>query len=199
MTLDFDGWRASYDEATFADQQDFYDQVHDRYPAQAHYASTRYFEGFLAHIARPVSIIELGGWDGEFAATMLPVHPEITSWRNYEISRKAVAESVCQDSRFEGIALEDWYWELEHAADLFVASHVIEHLRFEDVLKTFDASDVRWMYLSSPLAEEKRDWQGYHGSHILEVGWAELTEELRARDFSFLPHLSHPFARCFER
>lgn len=197
--IDWDAWRAAYDTMTFAEQEDFYDRVFEQFPDQARY-SVRVLSSFLDEIAVPVDIVELGGWDGAFAAEILAKHKPITGWCNSEISVAAAEATVCDDARYSlHVPLTDWYWTQPHQCDLFVASHVIEHLKLLDVLASFDATGCRWMYLQAPLEEEATDWTGYRGSHILEVGWRVLTDELADRGFRFLPALSEPFARCFEK
>lgn len=197
LAVSWDEWRASYDTWSFRDQQEFYDQVFRVCRVQQQH-SPIHLADFLAYIAEPVDVVELGGWDGEFAATMLADHP-IRRWTNYEISQAAVAGSVCHDDRYVPIALDDWYWTDHHACDLFVASHVLEHLRFDDVKAVLDATDCRYAYIQAPLPEGPRQWDGYHGSHILEVGWARLAEQFYLRGFKPLPGLSKPGIRCFER
>lgn len=195
--LDWDGWRATYDTWGLEQQQAFYDRVFVNCRAQARFDALT-FHRFLDYIDRDVAVVELGGWDGEFAATMLHSHPEIVWWENHEISRAAVEGSVCHDSRFRPVALDGWYWDSRHVADVFVASHVLEHLKWRDVVQVLDATTVRYAYLQVPLAEQPTCWNGYRGSHILEAGWADLTDELAGRGFVLLHGLSKPGARCFE-
>ena len=196
--IDWNAWRAAYDDMSFAEQRDFYNEVFELHPEQDRY-SVEHLEMLLEHIDAAVEIVELGGWAGAFAGAVMPGHPEIVRWRNYEISSEAVDASVFHSARYEPIALRDWYWNYEHSADVFIASHVLEHLKLRDVLATFDCTDARWLFLQVPLAEEAKDWNGYHGSHILGVGWEWLTEELEYRGYSYLPEISHPHARSFER
>lgn len=199
VALDWNAWREGYDEWTFADQQRFYDSVYDQFPEQGRF-STRVMERFLASVAAErLDVVELGGWDGGFAAEILPGHPEIASWVNHEISGSAIAVTVCADERYRGVSLGNWYWRRRHVCELFVASHVLEHLKLVDVLRVFDATHAKWLYLQVPLGEEASDWTNYRGSHILEVGWRVLVEELDARGFDPLTELSEPWARCFQR
>lgn len=196
--IDWNAWRSDYDTMSFAEQQAFYDLVYCLHPQQAR-AEVSALERFLDYIGQPLTVVELGGWDGGFAAKILERRPEIVWWTNYEISRAAATESVCEDARFASVPLEDWYWMDKHVADLFVASHVLEHLSILDVIETFDATSTRWMFLQAPLREEPTDWSDYHGSHILEVGWAVISEELSKRGYALLPELSEPHVRCYER
>jgi methyltransferase family protein len=196
--VDWDAWRRDYDSMTVADQRAFYDRVFEQYPEQARF-SVKALGRLLDEIDRPVNVIELGGWDGGFAAEMLALNPRILSWTNFEISKAAVEASVCADARYLGWALDEWYWELDHAADVFVASHVLEHLKLRDVRAVFDATTCGWMFLQAPLADGATNWRGYRGTHILEAGWGTLTSELDARGYDLLDHLTVPNVRCFRR
>lgn len=200
--IDWNAWRASYDEMTFADQQEFYDRVFEEFPEQARF-STRVLGRLLTHIVHipetSLDVVELGGWNGGFASETLADYPEIASWTNHEVSAAAVEASVCDDARFRGKALQDWYWHHHHVCDIFVSSHVLEHLKLVDVLRVFDVTSAKWMYLQSPLGEDASDWTNYRGSHVLEVGWRVLVEELDAQGYDLLTGISEPWARCFER
>lgn len=196
--IDWDGWRAAYDDMSFEDQRAFYNQVFETLPEQAR-ASVKSLRSLIDHIGTSwLRVVELGGWDGGLAAEALREFPSL-AWRNYEISSEAVANSVCEDMHYRPVALDDWYWVANHRCDLFVASHVIEHLKWRDLLATFDATDCRWMYLQAPLRDGQTDWRGYHGSHILEVGWAAIVEALEERGFRLVDELTVPNVRCFER
>lgn len=194
----WDEWRAAYDHWTVTDQRRFYDLVFAEYRDQDrfdHEALGR----LIDRAGRPVTVVELGGWDGGFAAAMLRGDRRIEWWTNYEISQCAVDEAVCNDPRYLPVCSDNWYWDGRHVADVFVASHVLEHLRLRDVLASFDATDCQWMFLQVPVSEAGRDWTGYSGTHILECGWAKLHEELGARGFGLLDELSRPMVRCYEK
>lgn len=196
--VDWNAWRAGYDSTSFAGQRRFYDRVFDEFPDQARF-SVKALSALLARIDEPVSVVELGGWDGGFAAEMLRSHPHIREWFNYEISAKAVASSVCSDHRYYGVALEDWYWSHDHQADVFVASHVIEHLRLADVAKAVLATDCRFVYFQAPIGDAPSSWHNYRGSHILECGWTGVGDMMASFGFRMIEALSVPHVRCYEK
>lgn len=196
--LNWDAWRAGYDTATVGFQREFYDAVFVAHPHQ-HRFDAKTLGGLLDYIGRDVTVVELGGWTGDFAAAMLAARAEITWWENHEISPAALAASVCSDPRYVPVAAIDWYWTVTHTADVFVASHVLEHLTLRDVRQVLDASDVGFAFVQAPLGDSGRSWRGYAGSHILEVGWAGLEDELSVRGFRLLPALSREKVRCYER
>lgn len=193
MSVSWDTWRESYDEWGIGRQRRFYDEVFGVHRDQERF-DVRRLGWLLDVIAGPVSVVELGGWDGGFARAMLAAHQDITSWENHEVSAAAVAGSVCDDVRYRAVALDDWYWQSAHTADVFVASHVLEHLRWDDVRRTFDATTCEWMFLQVPVGSGPTEWRGYHGSHILEVGWSTIIPELEGRGFVVLEGLSVPGA-----
>lgn len=206
LAVSWDEWRASYDQWGFREQQRFYDDVFRVCRVQRQFQTVdlgKFFMHFtggrLGSHDQPIRVVELGGWDGEFAGRMLALFPQIKSWTNYEISTLAVDETVCDDSRYQPVALDDWYWTDRRQGDLFVASHVLEHLSLRDVRRVLDATEARWAYLQVPLDNHGRDWTGYHGSHILEIGWPDLIREMEARGWTLIDGLSRQGVGCFER
>lgn len=196
--ISWDGWRDAYGHATVDDQRAFYDAVFVAHPDQRRFDDDACGR-LLDHIGRPVTVVELGGWDGGFAAAMLACRPDIVRWENHEIAAAAVEASVCSDGRYEPVALVDWYWATTHTADVFVASHVLEHLTLADVRRTLEATDAAFAFVQAPLADGPTDWRGYRGSHILEVGWLGLEVVLADRGYRLIPELSREWVRCYER
>lgn len=196
--IDWNEWRDRYDTLTFGKQQSFYERVFEQFPEQARF-DTEALGKLLDHIAEPVSVVELGGWDGAFAHEMLRRREGITRWTNFEISRGAVESGRCEDLRYYGMALEDWYWAFRHEADVFVASHVVEHLKLTDVVRAVLATDCRYIYFQAPLEEAPTSWHNYRGSHILEVGWVGLTATLFDLGFNEIVSLWEPHSRCYAR
>lgn len=196
QTSRWDAWRVRYATMGVDEQRAAYDGVYVSHRDQARFDADA-LAALLTHTGAK-AVVELGGWDGALAATILATFPAIESWTNYEISSAAVAASVCHDPRYDAVALDDWYWNDRHDADVFVASHVIEHLSFADLRKTFDATAARWLYVQSPLEEGPTDWTGYEGTHILEVGWAAIDADLAARGYRLMAALSGPHVRCYE-
>lgn len=171
---DWDAWRSRYDLMSFSDQQEFYDRVAREHPTQQHFSIDAF--GDCLDQARPDVVVELGGWKGELAAATLNKSP-ITRWTNYEISRVAVQETVCKDPRYVAVALPHYLWEYPVAieADLFVASHVLEHLKVSHVLLLMSKVKAAHVYVEAPLPRSGVPaWKGYFGSHVLEVGWDGL-------------------------
>jgi hypothetical protein len=170
--IDWDAWRREYAEGmSVAELRDFYSRVWELHRDQRCHSKNTCAVA-IAEI-RPRWVLELGGWDGELGKSMLDAYPEIRRWTSVEICPEAVrATRAREDPRLSVICPGDWwFWERRWECDLFVASHVIEHMTAEELGRTFCAVEAYAMYLEAPLEEHGRSWTGYAGSHILEEGW----------------------------
>lgn len=171
MMIDFDGWRANYDAWTVADQQAFHDEIFAAYPEQSHYNADTLVR--IIEERRPEQVLELGGWDGECASDMLTRFDFIEQWRNVELSGAAIAAGF-KDTRYVPLHLDTWYWQQEWKTDLFVASHVLEHLKGRDVEAVLRATDATVLYLDAPIEDMGHSWQGTTTTHIIEIGWLDI-------------------------
>jgi len=177
--IDWDQWRADYDQMTFKQHQAFNAEVAEQHPVQKQYnaAAVRLF---LEH-RKPTTVVELGGWCGSLAADTLPDFPEIRSWVNYDITPNV--PQVCDDARYSKVTLIDWPWNCRIQADALIASHVLEHMRMDEVEKLLDAWDVKSVYADVPL---RGNWDGYEGSHINEADTDEFLARVLDHGFSGL-------------
>lgn len=182
--LDWNRWRATYAELTYAEHQGFYSEVYGSHPVQQHFD-----ESLAAQAIRqvqPETVIELGGWNGELAHRMLARHPPIDEWMNVEICNEARVEGETNafvrnlHHRYLAPDLGDWYWTRQWTADLFVASHTIEHLTADHLERTIAATEARAIYLDAPLTDDATDWLNFTGTHILDLNWGGV-DHLLAR------------------
>ena len=173
--IDFDAWRDNYDRLTYAEHVEFYRQVAEVYPDQEHYNEPAVRE-FLYGVHGDV--LEIGGWKGELAAKVLPDFPDITSWLNIEIAPQAISENVCTDPRYAVQVPPTWIWDVDIDLERFrtvVASHVIEHMKWADVVKLMERlRHIDRLYVDAPLPDKPSLWGGGESSHIIEVGWNGL-------------------------
>jgi hypothetical protein len=167
--LDWNAWRAAYPTSTYEQQQRFYSDVYRQHPEQRHF-NKRAVRRAIEQV-QPRTVVELGGWDGELAERMLERHPDIVEWINVEVCKEAAHISDTRHPRLSSPYLSDFYWTSHWHADLFVASHAIEHLTVQHLEKTIAATHARALYLDAPLEDAPESWEDYHGSHILDVGW----------------------------
>lgn len=173
---DFDLWRARYLEATYDEHREFYRQIATAYPEQRYFNLEAAREFMLS--AGPTRVLELGGWKGELAAAILPEWQRIVEWLNIEIAPQAVTESACRDWRYTVDVPDSFIWDLPRdwgRFDTFVASHVLEHLVYADVVKVLQMiHGVEWIYVDAPLPPGGSMWGGGESTHILEIGWTRL-------------------------
>jgi hypothetical protein len=196
--IDWDAWRSEHASMTFADQQEFYGSVAVAHPHQQcfdlpHARST--FDhisgliGFLPPDWPGLNVIELGGWDGALADALVS-RDDISSWTNYDL---AEVPQVCTSTKYRLEVLSDYFWNrnLTYVPDVFVACHTIEHLTGAELEQLFDVLQVKFIYLQAPIVKQSgQTWNGYVGSHILELGWDAIDELLVARGYVVCgPHL----------
>ena len=179
--MDFDRWREHYDATPFDKQVGNYELIARRFPQQQQWNG----DAALRALTDQSTVTELGGWRGELAAEMLAARP-IGRWVNYDICKWAVDNPVCTLGAYRPVHLDDWPWEIDlEPADCFVASHVLEHIRFAELERLAEQfHKFRSLYLDIPVGEDPPDWSGYFGTHILEVGWREIDRLLVSHGFA---------------
>lgn len=200
---DFDAWRERYDEMTYRDMRDFYNLVEIDHPLQQAYdvgTFSRFLDRAIVSIG-PVSVLEMGGWKGELAQEML-TKPGVIGWYNLEICENAAQKSVFSSPRYEVVVPDDFAWNTTlPPADVLVASHFIEHIRLWELVALVCnlPGKVRFIGLQAPIQETETDWTGYHGTHILEVGWRDVSACLRADNFAEMKVLRDNDFRAFRK
>jgi hypothetical protein len=157
------------------DHASFYRELHADHPNQ-NYFDFGSMKTFLDGIPGDLAVIELGGYDGELAALCLDKYPRISKWDNYDLDPKGESKR----GRYTAFQLEKQLWEEADIldADVFVASHTIEHLSEPDVRKLLScASSVPYLFLDAPLEERmQQTWDGCTCAHKLHLTWPELEE-----------------------
>lgn len=180
--IDWDAWRAGYDQMSFADQREFYRRVAELHPFQASFRPAQITRAFDCIGGRDLRVCELGGWDGRLAERML-ARPDVASWTNFDL---AAVPQACGRAGYLRVVLEDYLWNGPPVdADILVATHTIEHLRARELALLFDWTAARWIYLESPIVSDATDfrWDGFEGSHVLEIGWAQILAMLGRRGY----------------
>jgi hypothetical protein len=174
-TLDWDAWRAAYPGMTYEQQQAFHSEIYKHHPVQQHY-DPLYVMRAIEYV-QPGSVVELGGWDGELAKSMLSQYSGIRLWRNVELCREAAIQGHNPyEDRYTATDMGDWYWTHEWHCDLFVASHTIEHLSVQHLNEVVAHTHAEALFLDAPLLDGPFNWRGFTGTHILECGWDGVTE-----------------------
>lgn len=186
-------WRELYYDLTEAENIQFGNDIFARYPGQASFNPFNFDFAIKKHLERlpvPPKVLEVGGWRGELAQHCFSKH-EIWSWHNIDMCKAAVDNSLpiqkhdkCSPgytSFFPGDF--DWFKKprLEDY-DMFVSAHTIEHLTDDHFLQLMDyAMGIPIVLLEAPITNEGQKWDGYIGTHIMEMGWERVHKEMAAR------------------
>jgi hypothetical protein len=183
LRYDFDRWRREYPTSTFAQQQIEWDTIYEAYPHQRFWHS----QPVVDALHTPgMSVTELGGWRGELADAVIPV-AEPHAWINYDLCPAAIANSACRWLEYHPVLLDNWPWEVGLApADVFVATHVIEHMMFDELTMLAEQSR-KWatLVIEAPIVQSATSfsWVGNGSTHILEVGWSQVCELFASHGF----------------
>ncbi len=182
--IDWDHWRSTYGTRTLAEVAAFYDRVAVAHPEQQQWKAHAAFT--VSALADATSVVELGPWRGELAAHALERVPSIGLWVGFDVCPWAVENTRCTHPAYRPVTLTDRPWTIDlPAADVFVASHVIEHLSWEHT-QALAAQFGKYgrLVVDVPVPEsEPSDWQGYRGSHMLDASWADVDELLERHGF----------------
>lgn len=201
---DFDAWRKRYNDMTYQDMKDFYNAVEIDHPLQQAYDAhviSQFLDNAIASVGA-ITVLEIGGWKGELAKQML-IKPNILKWFNFEICERAVAQSVITSKKYHAFIPDDFVWNISlPCANVFVAAHFVEHIRWrelEELFANLPPDEIQFIGLQAPIQETEINWIGYHGSHILEVGWKRVSACLLAKGFAELSHLQTDDFRAFNK
>lgn len=209
MSIDFNRWRDDYQQMSYEEQVEFYNEVARRWPEQIdfHFPSWGRFFAYVHLELGPFSVFEIGGWKGELAQAVFEAIPDVIAhsvihggarqvptWVNFEISEEALTETVVIDPRYRASVPPDFAWNVPLPnMDVFIASHTIEHITEENFVALLNnlPDTIVFIGLESPLrpSDTDRGWDNYTGSHILEIGWEEIFYRLARFGFANIAEL----------
>lgn len=177
MIESFDHWRERYDTLTFAEQQEYHNQLEEWYPDQAHFnfeAAKYAIEKVDAYL-----ILEAGAWKGDLCAR-IEEYPIAVLWEAIELCPNAIVKTKPEQIHYLCIKRFDWWIDMEKRDDdLFIATHFIEHLsdqHLTELLQWLDGMPA--IYFESPISEHGQEWDNYKGTHKLTFGWQKVRELL---------------------
>jgi hypothetical protein len=186
----FEEWRRQYKDMDYEEQRAFYSWVAKTFPSQVHFD----LPGFIGALDRftwelgEYSVLEVGGWRGELAAEILGRTDQIKEWVNYEIAEPLLDNIKCDDPRYRMVIPDDFVWNIDlFEGDVLVASDMIEHISGDHLALLVEnlPDSVKRIAFKSPLGHwtQPNGWVGYYGSHILELGWPDVSALLYRHDF----------------
>ena len=180
--VDWNAFRDVYENLTFNQLNEVCDYVDVLYPIQNQHHAI-HFSIMIGCLPENSTIIELGCHNGELANSILKESNKIKSWVGYDF--KAVLErNICHDKRYSMVELNNWFHETKFpVCDVFIASHVLEHLSESQVEKTLNHCNAEYLLIEVPLPEGGRDWYQLNpytrkpiwtNTHVLRWGFRNL-------------------------
>lgn len=173
---EFDQWRAGYNTRTLEQEIAYHNELEARFPDQAHFNLDAALSAF--NIVWPRNVLEAGAWKGHLAKEILCSGIGVRKWVAYEISTAAIEKTVCHYPEFTYIIPDrfDWFTSSHHFErfDMFIATHFIEHIsdeHFEGMAAAINAAQVPALYFEAPINDTPTQWDGYQGTHMLNMGW----------------------------
>lgn len=199
--ISWDEWRNSYDDLSYNDHLEYYNQIYEKFPKQNHCTISK-ADLFFSAISEPIKVLEIGGWNGAVADYMLENFSCIKHWTNYEICQSAISRGRVHSARYMSLIPQTFIWDIKEIpeADVFFASHTLEHMKAKQVeLLISRLITINRMYIEAPIPDSSTNtsWLGYSGTHILEIGWKQL--ETMLQSFGFEVTWSSGHIRFLER
>ncbi|MBF0226309.1 MAG: glycosyltransferase family 2 protein [Desulfobacterales bacterium] len=184
----FDTYRKKYDTFSFQVLVKKADKWLHQYPEQANFNLPPIIYWFDNFVSKPASVLEIGGWRGDLAMTLLPKYKFIDLWHNYDLITDKSTQK-CSDVRYKQISLKDYIWNIPVAKiyNSLIATHMIEHIKWRELLLLINwiPEHITSVLFEAPLdkSNENIDWTGDRSTHILEKGWAEIIHEMAKNGF----------------
>ena len=192
MANEFDDWRSKYDTMSSSEQVEYYNEIEELYPEQAHY-NYENVKIVLELGKKNADVLEFGTWKADLCETALKEF-EINSWTGIEICKSAIDKTRCKDPKFKYIfpTKFDWFNDNDRPkCDVVIATHFIEHLSNEhfNALAKY-CEGVEYIYFEAPLSDNGEDWSGYFGTHKLFYGWNQVVEVMAQNNFEVVHNLN---------
>ena len=184
----WDEWRKQYDQMSFQDQVTFYAQFQD--PTQTISMSKWGFYkketvNYLQLILKTgiPHILELGGGDGSLAYNIVQDCPNIGSWYNYDFKFPPRFDIP----NYHHHTITQWFWDYPDFQGYthFISVETLEHIKRKQVeLILSKLKAINDLIIEIPLPEIKTNWEGYDGSHILELSMNEFIMLFQTNGYS---------------
>lgn len=190
-----DRYRKQYDSFSFGYKMKMANKWLKQYPEQAHFDIIPVNYWLENVVAKPTSVLEIGGWRGDLAEKALSAYEHIKLWHNYDLI-KFNSYQKCNDNRYKLISIEDdlWNLSLQYEYNALIATHMIEHLKWKEFIRLINwiPACINTVLFEAPLpaSGENISWKGDHSSHVLEKGWEQIKTEMKNHSF-FVCHTAN--------
>ncbi len=177
---DFDVYRTEYQNLTFEEKKEINKLVCQSYPNQD-YSDKKFFitafEKIVPSFEKKLKVVELGGYDGALAKTILMRYPNI-EWINYDILAKPPVKGL-EQYNYKLVELFEPFenvFENEEKADIFVSSDTLEHFSEEEVKSVLNVvKDVPYLILQIYTIYYKGHiWSGDKSTHVLYTYYKDI-------------------------
>ena len=136
----------------------------------------------------PFNVVELGCHKGFLANEALKHFPRaIKSWVGYDINYYALEDPVCKDGRYGTVKQTEWFWNVEffNSPNVFISTSTLEHHNEEQFLKIIEKvkriPSIKHIAIGLPVRPQ--GWEGYGGSHILEMDQEAISQAIESAGF----------------
>lgn len=170
IAQEFDDYREHYGKMSTVEMMGWHSRLYKDHPNQSHFNKDALLE-FFSEMVDPISVFEIGGWNGEAAAVVLSAFPSIKWWTNFEVCSEAASDSVCQDGRYMVVKLPTYTARAVHT---LVLSHSLEHMNDAQVKRLIETTECANVYVDCPITPTGETWDGTTCFHCLQMGWDEL-------------------------
>jgi len=139
-------------------------------------------------VPNPAFILEIGGWRGDLAYTILNENNSIHCWDNYDVISDSSTQK-CLDLRYHHIPLKDYIWNLriDDKYNALIATHMIQCIKWHELVDLIQwiSGNIQTVLFEAPLVKsaENYNWNGHHSTHVLEKGWEQVIIEMRKHNF----------------
>jgi hypothetical protein len=183
-----DRYRKGYDKLSFTDKQFIYNKLLSTYLQMPDEPSYLLF--CLERLNKPkAEVIELGGYDGAQALTVLTKYPQMV-WRNYDLSIAARYFTQRKLSHYPYLfhLLKAPFTEAElPEADMFYTSKTLEHFRWHEIISILNKTK------HIPFQVHVVDWFWRDDTHVVEQNYhVELVRHLKHCGYKVMDEFSHP-------
>ena len=186
-------WRENYDKMSYNENRLFYNEIYLSSPNQ--FRSAAIFKLMFKFLKKrdrvSFKVLELGGWDGKLARRILNRFQNILSWYNVEICDECIIHKVCFDTRYTVVVPDNYLWNipLKKGYDIFVASHVFEHMKAKELVSLLRMySYIPIIFCEVPIYEEV-NWSNFSGTHILEWTMTKFKQFLKSLGYELIAQL----------
>ena len=183
-----DNYRKNYDELSFEKLVETANIWLHLYPEQASYDLPLVLKWMEKETPKPTFVLEIGGWRGDLAKSILQNNHAIQCWDNYDVISDASTQK-CTDNRYQLIPLNDYIWNtiVDKKYNTLIATHMIEHLKWHELTQLIHwiPNNIQTVLFEAPIAHSAQNfnWKGHHSTHILEKGWKQIIEEMQSNHF----------------